>query len=130
VLWAKGDYTRLCCDLALACLAGSHNAASHVQHRKTSMTMKKTDLAKNLALQIEGRRKAAGVPARFAQGADLPDRRAQRRLDSAAGLLPFACKLPADLARSMHERALGYEGGVNALVAALLRQALASNESL
>lgn len=89
------------------------------------MSLKKTDLAKNLALKIDGRMKAAGVPERFAQGAGgQVDRREQRRRDAAAGLVPFACKLPAALVKQIHERAANREGGVNALVAELLSKSL------
>jgi hypothetical protein len=87
------------------------------------MSMKKTDLVKNLAKKLDGRMKAAGVPGRFAQGsAELVDRREQRRRDTAAGLVPFACKLPADLVKQLQERATTYEGGINALVADALRK--------
>lgn len=89
------------------------------------MTMKKFDLAKNLALKIEGRMKGAGSPDRFAKGAaDAVDRREQRRRDQAAGLVPFACKLPAELAQRLQERGATHEGGVNALVAEALEAAL------
>jgi len=89
------------------------------------MSLKKTDLAKNLALKINGQMKAAGVPGRFAQGAtEVVDRKEQRRRDAAAGLVPFACKLPADLVKQLRERAAAHEGGVNALVAELLGQSL------
>ena len=89
------------------------------------MSMKKTDLVKNLATKLDGRMKAAGVPDRFAQGAaDAVDKREQRRRDAAAGLVPFACKLPAELVKRLHERAAAQEGGVNALVAAALEQAM------
>jgi hypothetical protein len=90
------------------------------------MSLKKTDLAKNLALKINGRMKATGVPGRFAQGAaEAVDRREQRKRDAAAGLVPFACKLPSDLAHQIQERAASHEGGVNALMTELLRRALA-----
>jgi len=89
------------------------------------MSMKKTDLAKNLALKINGQMKAAGVPGRFAQGAaELVDRKEQRRRDAAAGLVPFACKLPTELVKQLNERAASHEGGLNALVADLLRKGL------
>lgn len=89
------------------------------------MSLKKTDLAKNLALKIDGRMKAAGVPGRFAQGAGaVVDRKEQRRRDAAAGLVPFACKLPADLVRTLQERGAAHEGGLNGLVAELLQQSL------
>ena len=91
------------------------------------MSMKKSDLARRLESQLEGRRKGTAASARFAEGAALlPDRREQRRIDAAAGLVPFACKLPGDLAATLRERAASHEGGLNALVAALLRQGLAT----
>ena len=90
------------------------------------MSMKKSDLDKQLGRKIGGQMKGAGIPGRFAQGAaDMPDRREQRRLDAAAGLVPFACKLPAELAAKLRERSAGREDGLNGLVAELLRKALA-----
>lgn len=89
------------------------------------MSMKKTDLTKHLAKKLDGRMKAAGVPDRFAQGAaDATEKREQRRLDSAAGLVPFACKLPGELVKRLHDKAAAHEGGVNALVAQALEKAL------
>jgi hypothetical protein len=89
------------------------------------MSMKKTDLVKQLAKKLDGRMKTAGVPGRFGQGgAEVVDRREQRKRDAAAGLVPFACKLPAELVKRLHERAAAHEGGVNALVADALRKAL------
>ena len=62
------------------------------------MSLKKFDLAKNLGLKINAQRKAAAIPGRFAdEAAEVLDKREQRRRDTAAGLVPFACKLPADL---------------------------------
>ena len=90
------------------------------------MSMKKSDLDKMLGKKVGGQMRGAGVPGRFAQGsADLPDRREQRRLDAAAGLVPFACKLPADLAAALRERSAGRADGINGLLAELLRKALA-----
>ena len=89
------------------------------------MSMKKTDLEKNKAMKIDGKMKSAGVPSRFAKNAaEVVDKREQRRRDTAAGLVPFACKLPAELVKRLHERAAGQEGGVNAIVARALEQTL------
>lgn len=89
------------------------------------MSMKKTDLEKALAKKITGRMGSAGVAQRFGSGAaSLPDRREQRRLDAAAGLVPFACKLPQPLLKQLAERAAAHEGGLNALVAQLLERGL------
>ena len=91
------------------------------------MSMKKTDLEKNMAKKIVGNMKAAGVPDRFAQGAAAAlDKRERRNRDAAAGLVPFACKLPGALLKRLQERATTHEGGVNALVAQLLEQGLAA----
>ena len=87
------------------------------------MSMKKTDLYRQLNAKIEGQRKGAGVPGRLGQ-AEVPDRREQRRLDAAAGLVPFACKLPATLVADLRERSQTHDGGLNALVAQLLASAL------
>lgn len=90
------------------------------------MSMKKTDLVRNLAARIDGQMKGAAVPGRFAQGSGAPlDKREQRRRDAAAGLVPFACKLPAELVKRLNERGTAHEGGVNALVAEALEKALA-----
>jgi hypothetical protein len=90
------------------------------------MSMKKSDLDKQLAKKLGGHMKMAGVPGRFGQGAsEMVDRREQRRLDAAAGLVPFACKLPSDLAATLRERGAAHEGGINGLVEELLRKSLA-----
>jgi hypothetical protein len=90
------------------------------------MSMKKSDLDKQLGKKVGGQMKMAGAAGRFGQGAgELVDRREQRRLDAAAGLVPFACKLPADLAASLREKSVGHAEGLNGLVAELLRKALA-----
>ena len=90
------------------------------------MSMKKSDLDKHLGRKIGGQMKSAGIPGRFGQGAaEVPDRREQRRLDAAAGLVPFACKLPATLATTLREKSVGRDDGINGLVAELLRKALA-----
>ncbi len=89
------------------------------------MSMKKSDLDKMAAKKVGGQMKAAGIPARFGQGvADVVDRREQRRVDAAAGLVPFACKLPADLAATLREKSAMHDGGLNGLVAELLKKAL------
>jgi hypothetical protein len=88
------------------------------------MSMKKTDLVRQLESKLEGQRQRAAVPGRFAQ--ELPvDRKQQRRIDAAAGLVPFACKLPATLTAQLSERAASHAGGINGLVAELLQRGLA-----
>jgi len=90
------------------------------------MSMKKTDLDRLAGLKLDSQMRGASVPGRFGQGASqLPDRKEQRRLDSAAGLVPFACKLPNELAAQLRERAASHAGGINGLMADLLVKALA-----
>jgi plasmid stability protein len=92
------------------------------------MSMKKFDIEKMIAKKVTGQMKAGGVPGRFGQGAgEVLDKRERRARDAAAGLVPFACKLPGELIKQLHERAAAHEGGINALTAELLKQALAQD---
>ncbi len=89
------------------------------------MSLKREDLARQMQLKIDGQRKGAAVPGRFGQAAgDVVDRKEQRKRDAAAGLVPFACKLPAELTQKLRERAEATGGDLNALVAELLTKAL------
>ena len=85
--------------------------------------MKKTDLEKNMALKIDGRMRHAGTPERFAGGA-VPDRKEQRKLDQAKGLVPFAVKLDAQLVGDIRALAELRQTGLNELVDELLRKGL------
>ena len=90
------------------------------------MSLKKTDMVKHLAKKLDGKRKAAGVPARFAQGSaagTVPQD--QKPADATAArpkLVTVACRLPADLAAQLRERAVQHEGGVHAVVAQAVAQ--------
>ena len=87
--------------------------------------MKKTDLYKNEGLKINSRLKQAGAPGRFgaASGA-VPDRREQRKLDQAAGLVPFAVKLNANLVSEIQTLAQSRGVALNELVGDLLKSGL------
>jgi hypothetical protein len=87
--------------------------------------MKRTDLAKNMAVKLTERMKHAGTPERFAGEAAL-DRKEQRKLDQAKGLMPFAVKLDAPLVGEIRALAESRRMGVNELVAELLRTGLAA----
>jgi hypothetical protein len=94
------------------------------------MAMKKTDLEKNKALKLMQSTKQAG-PERFGKGsapAEL-DRRERRKLDQAQGLVPFACKLNADLVAQLKSRAENHPGGLNGLLTELLEAGLARDAS-
>lgn len=87
--------------------------------------MKLTDLHKNRGLKIAEDARKAGVPGRFGkESAAVPDRREQRRLDAAAGLVPFACKIPSALVARLRDEAAKAGGDLNAIVAAALERGL------
>jgi hypothetical protein len=89
------------------------------------MAMKKTDLEKNKALKLTHALKQTHSE-RFGKGAsDAPlDRREQRKLDQAKGLVPFACKLDGELVSALKDRAASHPDGMTGLLNELLRQAL------
>lgn len=85
--------------------------------------MKKTDLEKNKALKLMGKMQAAVPPGRYA-GAAVLDRREQRRLDQAAGLVSFPVKLRQPVIDALRARGQAEGVGVNELLDTLLAQAL------
>ena len=107
-------------------LRTSDNGFRITQYREPRMSLKKTDLEKNKAKKIASQIRMPGAADRFGQGSggETVDRREQRRLDAAAGLVPFACKLPAELVARLNARGAEHEGGVGALVAELLARGL------
>lgn len=86
--------------------------------------MNKFDLQKNQALKLAGQLKQASTPDRFGTASQVPDRREQRKLDQAAGLVPFPLKLSQAHADKL--RALAADRGVstNDIVAEVLQNAL------
>lgn len=86
--------------------------------------MKRTDLAKNLGHKIVGKMAKAGTPDRFAQGAEIVDRKEQRRRDQAQGLVPFAVKLDKELVQTLQQRALEQHQPINTVVEEILRAGL------
>lgn len=87
--------------------------------------MKKTDLEKNKGLKINSNVNRFGTPGRFGKDAAVPlQRREQRKLDQALGLVPFAVKLDGDLVKRVHALAQERKSGLNELVAELLKKGL------
>ncbi|HLU04367.1 MAG TPA: hypothetical protein VKZ94_16510 [Advenella sp.] len=87
--------------------------------------MKKTDLEKAKALKTVGKMKQEGVPGRFGAAADAAlDRRAQRKLDQAQGLVSFPIKLKQDVIDQLRERAVQQDTSTNDIIGQLLEQAL------
>ncbi len=88
------------------------------------MAMKPAELQKFNALKLVNKMKKAAPPGRFGAPDAVPDRREQRRIDQAQGLVPFAVKLNSDLVKSLHALAQERNTGINELVAELLQKAL------
>lgn len=89
------------------------------------MNMKSTDLEKNKALDLKRKMVQAGSADRYGQAsAQVPDRREQRRLDQARGLVPFAVKLNGELVKELQTLATNRKIELNTLVDELLRKGL------
>ncbi len=87
--------------------------------------MKKTDLEKLKGSKINAQVGKAVKPGLFGKGeAPAPNRREQRKLDQAAGLVAFACKLDGELVKQLQALAQGREGGLGEVVAELLKKAM------
>ena len=91
------------------------------------MSMKKTDLEKNMAKRLDGRMKSAAVPHRFGQtSAPAKEKTEQKSHAPTAKLVAVSCRLPSDLVNRLRELAVAHEGGMNAVLAKALEQWLAS----
>lgn len=91
------------------------------------MSMKKTDLEKNKMLKSMIAMKGSGTPDRFGRAStEVIDRREQRKLDHAAGLIPFACKLPQTMVDQVRSHAEKEGIELNSLVARLIEKGLAA----
>ena len=87
--------------------------------------MKRADLEKQLSKKVEGRMKHEPSSDRYGGGAALPgDRREQREREKAAGLVPFAVKLPQELVTALQAKARERSLGMNELTAELLAKAM------
>jgi hypothetical protein len=86
--------------------------------------VKKTDLEKNKALKLMGKLNAAVPPGRYAGASPVLDRREQRKLDQAAGLVSFPVKLRQPLIEALREKAVADDVSVNDLINTLLADAL------
>lgn len=86
--------------------------------------MNKFDLQKNQALKLAGQLKQAATPDRFGTASQAPDRREQRKLDQAAGLVPFPLKLSQSQADQLRVAAAERGVSTNDIVAKALQKAL------
>lgn len=89
------------------------------------MSMKRTDIAKNQFIKVNGKIHQAPAPGRFSDpSAALPDRREQRKLDQAAGLIPFAVKINSALVKEIQVLAQTRQMGLSEMVEELLRRGI------
>jgi len=90
--------------------------------------MKSTDIEKSKALKLMGKMKQATQGGRFPADANNPgvDRRQQRKLDQARGLVAFPAKLRQALIEEIRQRAAAQNISTNEVLDALLEQALRS----
>jgi hypothetical protein len=87
--------------------------------------VKKTDLEKHKGLKISSSVNRFGTPGRFGRDANVPlERREQRKLDQALGLVPFAVKLNSDLVKQVQALAQERKAGLNEVVTELLKKGL------
>jgi hypothetical protein len=85
--------------------------------------VKRTDLAKNVGLKINSKINRSGAAGRIGQEPAV-DRREQRKLDQALGLVPFAVKLNGNLIKQIQSLAQERQIGLNEMVAELLQKGL------
>ena len=89
--------------------------------------MKKADLEKHLARKIAGRMNQEAHSDRYgAASGQVGDKREQRERDKAAGLVPFAVKLPQDLVTRLQVLAVERGASMNELAADLLQAAFST----
>lgn len=86
--------------------------------------MTPAELQKYNAMKLVNQMKNTGTHGYPGSTVKPVDRREQRRLDQAAGLVPFAVKLNGDLIKQIHALAAERKTGTNEVVAELLQKAL------
>ena len=88
------------------------------------MALNPAELQKLNAMKLVNKMKNAGGHGRPGGTVAPVDRREQRRIDQAAGLVSFAVKLNGDLIAQINALARERKSGVNEIVAELLQKAL------
>jgi predicted HicB family RNase H-like nuclease len=87
--------------------------------------MKKADLEKHQSMKVVGAMKREATPERFgAASGEHVGKREQREMERAAGLVPFAVKLPQDLVASLQALAKKRGVSLNEVTAEMLQKAL------
>ena len=88
------------------------------------MSWKKTDLERLKAASLTDRLQKSRPPERYASGSALVSRKAQRELDKAKGLVPFAVKLDGELVKRLHAKAQSEGRPLSEVVAQALEKGL------
>jgi hypothetical protein len=88
--------------------------------------MKKTGMAKSDAKKLMGKMVAPGAASMGKAVVPVIDRREQRKLDQALGLVPFAVKLNSALVLQLQTLAREGNVDINELVATVLTKGLAA----
>lgn len=87
--------------------------------------MKRTDLEKSIGSKINSKIERNSESGPFNKDIVKPvDKREQRRLDQAKGLVPFAVKINSDLVEKIQNLAKEEQTGLNEVVAELLMRGL------
>ena len=87
--------------------------------------MKRTDLEKSLGSKINSKIERNSESGPFNKDAAKPvDKREQRKIDQAAGLVPFAVKINIDLVQRIQDMAKEKQTGVSEVVTELLQKGL------
>ena len=87
--------------------------------------MKRTGLEKSLGSKINSKIERNSESDPFSKNAAKPlDKREQRKLDQAQGLVPFAVKINIDLVEQIQDMAKEEQKGVNEVVTELLQKGL------
>ena len=121
--------------IALALALGSAHAAApqdppitldtHVDIPFAYMHEDRFDVGKDTPLQVDlGKMKQGGTPARFSSDTRVIDRREQRKLDQAQGLVSFPVKIKQTLIASIRSRAAEQNLSTDQVIGELLEQAL------
>ncbi|MCU6435197.1 hypothetical protein LPB67_15580 [Undibacterium sp. Jales W-56] len=88
--------------------------------------MKKTGLAKSDAKKLMGQMQTTGSAIFGNSSPAIIDKREQRKIDQALGLVPFAVKLNSELVRQLQERAKEQGLTLNEVVAEVLNKGLSA----
>lgn len=87
--------------------------------------MKRTDLEKSIGNKITGKIRSKSEDGPFNKDSGkIPDKREQRKIDQALGLVPFAVKINIDLVQQIQDIAKEEQTGVSEVVTKLLQKGL------